>query len=218
MYDFESNALGTLNILEAVRRYAPKAHVIYASTNKVYGDNPHGRFDPSTPYGVSKSVGDLYCQEYSKTYGLRTTVLRQSCIYGPHQDFTSVDQGWVCHIAGQILQDREVTIFGDGTQVRDLLYVDDLVELYDLILDKSICGVYDVGGGEDFAISVNEAILAIEHISGKKAKVKYAPWRPHDQKRYVSDVSTICDFGWRPKMPLPNGIERMVENIKERLK
>jgi CDP-paratose 2-epimerase len=215
--DFDTNARGTLNILEAVRRYAPKAHVIYASTNKVYGDEPTGHFKPSTPYGVSKAVGDLYCQEYAKTYGIRTTVLRQSCIYGPHQDYTSVDQGWVCHIAGQIIQGKPVTIFGDGTQVRDLLYVDDLVELYDYILDKGITGVYDIGGGHEKAVSVNEAIGLIEAKTGKVAERIYKPWRLHDQKYYVSNITKILnDTQWHPKMEVKDGICKMVENIVER--
>lgn len=215
--DFNTNALGTLNILEAVRRYSPKAHVIYASTNKVYGDSPNGSFAPSTPYGVSKATGDLYCQEYARTYGVRTTVLRQSCIYGPHQDYTSIDQGWVCHLAGQVIQEKPVTIFGDGTQVRDLLYVDDLVRLYDLILDKGITGVYDVGGGSDFSVSLNEALGFIEAKTGKVAQRQYAPWRLHDQKRYVADISEVKKLGWSPSVSPMNGIDNMIDNIKERI-
>ncbi len=155
--DFEVNSRGTLRLLESVRRQASAVPFLYASTNKVYGPLPEVRgpvgegqhLDPHTPYGCSKATADLYVREYHRSYGLRTVVFRQSCVYGPLQH-GGEDQGWVAHFVHETLAGRAVTIFGDGRQVRDLLEVSDLVRLYELAIaniDRCAGRAFNVGGG-----------------------------------------------------------------------
>ncbi len=232
--DFEINAAGTFNVLEAARQSPQPPIVLYASTNKVYGgmedvgvvenDNrygygnlPHGvgegrPLDFHSPYGCSKGAGDQYVRDYSRIYGLRTVVLRQSCIYGPHQ-FGIEDQGWVAWFALRSLLGQPVTIYGDGKQVRDVLYVDDLIEAFDAAIqqiDRVAGKVFNIGGGPANTLSLLELISLLEKMSGSKVDHTFDDWRPGDQRVYISDVRCAQrDLGWSPKTPPEVGIERM---------
>jgi CDP-paratose 2-epimerase len=238
--DFLTNAVGTFNVLEAVRKAAPDTALVFCSTNKVYGANvnhlPVHRLEtryalgegwetgvPETlsidlcehsPYGASKTAADLYVQEYGHLYGLRTTVLRMSCIYGPRQWGVS-DQGWVSWFSRAMLEGSPITIYGDGLQVRDLLYVTDLVDVIELALGKNSAGdVYNIGGGPEFQASIIETIRQLEELTGKKANLSYADWRPSDQKIYISDIRKAQrELGWNPEIPPAKGISRVLESL-----
>ena len=239
--DFEVNALGTFNVLEALRKFAPKASLIYTSTNKVYGgmddvsviegeerysykDFPEGisekqPLDFHSPYGCSKGTGDQYVRDYSRIYGLNTIVFRQSCIYGTRQ-FGMEDQGWVAWFIIAILTGKKISIYGDGKQVRDILYIDDLVDAYLKALKnigKTKGQVFNIGGGKDKVISVWEDFRPIlEKLYGKKIEVTYGDWRPGDQKIYVSDIRKAKEvFGWEPKIEPKEGIEKLFDWAKE---
>jgi CDP-paratose 2-epimerase len=233
--DFEINALGTFNLLEAVRRAAPEAIVFYASTNKVYGgmeglavieeetcyryrDLPDGipetqLLDFHSPYGCSKGTGDQYVRDYARIYGLRTVVFRQSCIYGVRQ-FGIEDQGWVAHFCAAAVSGRPITIYGNGKQVRDVLWIDDLVHAYDLAgqhIDRASGRIYNVGGGPENAMSVWARFGTIlEELAGHAIAVRYGDWRPGDQPVYVSDISRArSELGWSPQVLLREGIQRL---------
>ncbi len=219
--DFEINAQGTLNVLEAVRIRAPQAVVLYASTNKVYGalEGQHAPIDEQqpldfhSPYGCSKGAADQYVRDYARCFALRTVVLRQSCIYGMHQ-YGTEDQGWVAHFAHAIAAGRPITIYGDGRQVRDLLDVRDLCHLYACALERidHLQGqVFNIGGGPANARSVREVIAAIERLVGKKAECAFADWRPGDQRYYVSDIGRIhAELGWSPQIRPEVGLRGLV--------
>ncbi len=238
--DFEVNATGTLNLLEAIRKSGSDPIFIYASTNKVYGPvedcpiseladryvlshHPFGiseqvKLDFHSPYGCSKGAGDQYVADYRRIYGLRSYVLRQSCIYGPGQ-LGWEEQGWVAWFALCALSGRPVTIYGDGKQVRDLLYIDDLLDLYFLLLqDESLAPkfVYNVGGGPNLSASLRGVLAAIEKVTGRAIPRVYADWRPGDQRVYISDVRLVekC-FGWRPVRNLEYGIEELLAWVKQ---
>lgn len=233
--DFETNALGTLNVLEAVRAKAPDAVLIYSSTNKVYGglehrqlketdtryelvDCPHGisenePLDFHSPYGCSKGCSDQYVRDYSRIYGLRTVVMRQSCIYGVRQ-FGIEDQGWVAYFALAARFGRPITIYGNGKQVRDLLYIDDLVSAFGAVLaniDKAAGQVYNIGGGPEFAISIwKDFGPMLEKISGARIDVTWNHWRPGDQGIYVSDVrKAAADLKWKPTVSVDAGLGKL---------
>jgi CDP-paratose 2-epimerase len=220
--DFEVNARGTLLLLEAVRRLVPRSLFLHASTNKVYGQlvgvkAPVGEdapLDPRTPYGISKATAELYVHEYHRSYGLRTVVLRQSCVYGPLQH-GGEDQGWVAHFVHETLAGRPLTIFGDGEQVRDLLEVRDLVRLYELALaDAERCagGVFNVGGGPAHARSLLQVIETIERLSGEKVLYGLADPRPADQRSFVSDCRLArAVLGWEPTVGVEEGVGRLLE-------
>lgn len=223
--DFLDNAAGSFHVIESVKRYSGHAYCLYASTNKVYGhlkvEHPVGLeypLDPYTPYGVSKAVGELYFSEYGREeIGLRTCSLRQSCIYGHHQ-FGVEDQGWVAWFTIANLFDLPITIYGDGNQVRDLLYVDDLVDLYLELWERRITGVYPVGGGPGNAISLKDCLELVPKVTGKPfADVRHAPTRPGDQPYFVADVSWLEDtpLQWRPRTGIEEGIARMVTWIQD---
>jgi CDP-paratose 2-epimerase len=233
--DFEVNALGTLNVLEAVRAANPEAVLVYASTNKVYGsleDLPvveeetrwafsEGRtgiderqpLDFHSPYGCSKGAADQYVCDYSRTYGLRTIVLRQSCIYGQRQ-FGVEDQGWLAWFAIAAALGRDITIFGDGKQVRDVLHVDDLVDLIDRAVARSQgvrTQVYNVGGGPEAAVSLLEAIDLIEQHVGHPLEVSSSQPRSGDQRIYVSDTARArSELGWQPRVGVVDGIRQLM--------
>lgn len=236
--DFDVNARGTLNVLEAVRLHAPEARLVYTSTNKVYGslaDQPVAKEETryrltelpdgiserhptaaATPYGCSKLTGDIYVTDYAKSFGLNTTVFRMSCIYGPWQNGT-VDQGWVSWLVRSAIGGREITIYGDGLQVRDLLHVDDLVEALTGALDGR-CGsgeVYNVGGGPDNTLSVwGEFGPLLAELTGRPAEVTYDDRRTSDQDVYISDIRKLGDqLGWKPRIAPRDGIAAMVEEI-----
>lgn len=233
--DFEVNARGTLNVLEAVRRARVPPVVVYASTNKVYGELssvpvlladgrwrfealPYGvgeneHLDFHSPYGCSKGCADQYVIDYARIYGLRTVSLRQSCIYGPFQRGNE-DQGWVAHFALQTLGRKPVTIYGDGCQVRDVLYVCDLVELYDRVLESidAVSGrAYNVGGGSANSVSLHDCLRQLGATVGTQPQLLYDDWRPGDQRVFVSDNRRLeRDLGWRPKTRFPDGIRKLV--------
>ena len=218
--DFEVNALGTLHVLEAVRQKAPDATLVFASTNKVYGnleavDGPvdEGRpLDFHSPYGCSKGAADQYVRDYARCYGLRTVVFRESCIYGQHQ-YGTEDQGWVAHFMHAVIRGRPITIYGDGHQVRDLLDVRDLVRLYELALERiDDCAgrVFNVGGGHANARSVLEVVKATESLLETPATYSFSEWREGDQRYFVSDVTQVgAALGWKPEIGADEGMEHL---------
>jgi CDP-paratose 2-epimerase len=233
--DFEINAWGTFNLLEAVRERAPHALLLYASTNKVYGgmesvaieecatryryrDFPYGiaevqPLDFHSPYGCSKGAGDQYVRDYSRIYGLRTIVMRQSCIYGSRQ-FGVEDQGWVAHFCISARLGRPITIYGDGKQARDVLWIDDLVAAYDAAAahaDVAAGQIYNVGGGPEHTVSIwTEFGPILEQFAGRQLLVAHDDWRPGDQPVYVSDIRKAeQELGWRPRVPFADGVDRL---------
>lgn len=238
--DFSINAYGTLSVLEALRQKSPKATFIYCSTNKVYGENvdqyvleeKEKRYIYKdikgiaeglsidhcghTPYGASKYVGDLYVQEYAHIYGMRTAVFRMSCIYGTRQ-FGFEDQGWVAWFVIASLLNKPITIYGNGKQVRDLLYVDDLVQAYDAFARSDLKhGVFNTGGGAANTISLLEFIELLENQRGCKMKATFSDWRPSDQKVYISDITKINQkLHWQPKTSVSEGLKLLIKWAEE---
>lgn len=219
--DFNSNILGTLNMLEYARAHKVKPYVVFASTNKVYGNlqtsKPVDESTPlnfCTPYGVSKGAAEQYVLEYDRTYGVPGIVFRQSCIYGPHQLGTE-EQGWVAWFLIANKKRLPITIFGDGEQVRDALYVNDLVRLYDMAWQKRLHGqAYNIGGGWKNKLSLH-GLIKMANID---VPIKYADWRSGDQKYYVSDVSKIKkDLGWTPTIPLDVGLPELRRWVGENI-
>jgi CDP-paratose 2-epimerase len=237
--DFESNALGTFNVLEAVRQYCDDAIVIYASTNKVYGGLPwasvgesNSRYlfenlrdgvdetaplDFHSPYGCSKGAGDQYVIDYSRIYGLRTSVFRQSCIYGQRQ-FGVEDQGWVAWFAIAALLGKTITVYGDGKQVRDVLSVGDLIDAYEIAIAKAdrISGqAFNIGGGTENTLSILELVDVLAAETGRCPDLQFQPWRPGDQKVYVSNIKKAHRMlGWRPKISVRQGVVRMLRWVE----
>ncbi|HEV7254280.1 MAG TPA: SDR family NAD(P)-dependent oxidoreductase [Mesorhizobium sp.] len=223
--DFEVNARGALNVLEAVRAARRRVPVIFASTNKVYGgledlrmDERPTRYEPAdaeiaargvgegrpldfcTPYGCSKGVADQYVLDYAKSYGLPTAVLRMSCIYGPRQ-FGTEDQGWVAHFLLRALKGEPISIYGDGKQVRDILHVRDAVSAYRGLLDRieAVKGqAFNLGGGPRNAVSLIEVLDAIASVTGRQVRTEFGPWRTGDQLYFVADTAKLEHaMGWR---------------------
>jgi CDP-paratose 2-epimerase len=236
-HDFEANALGTFNVLEAARLSGRRPIVLYASTNKVYGgmedvavvegetgyfyrDYPHGipetyPLDFHSPYGCSKGAGDQYVRDYARIYGLPTVVLRQSCIYGPRQ-FGVEDQGWVAWFLIAAVTGQPINIYGDGKQVRDVLWVDDLLDLYDVVIeqiDVAAGQVYNVGGGPGNTLAVwQELGPMLTSLMGHEIPVLYNDWRPGDQHIFVADVRKAeRELGWRPSTGREDGVRRLYE-------
>ena len=235
--DFEINAQGTFNVLEAARDADTDPIVVYASTNKVYGgmeevtvqetatryqyrDLPNGvsesqPLDFHSPYGCSKGAGDQYVRDYQRIYGLRTVVFRQSCIYGPRQ-FGVEDQGWVAWFIIAAVMNRPITIYGDGKQVRDLLYVEDLLDGYDSAIqriDTASGQVYNLGGGPSNTLSVwSEFRPLLERLLGRPIHVETGDWRPGDQRIFVSDIRKAAkELNWQPKVSVEDGIAKLLE-------
>ncbi len=233
--DFDINATGTFNVLEAARKSGRNPFVLYTSTNKVYGgmeavrvlereldyayaDFPQGisesqPLDFHSPYGCSKGTGDQYTRDYSRIYQLPTVVLRQSAIYGPRQ-FGVEDQGWVSWFIIAVLTGKPITIYGNGKQVRDLLYIDDLVRAYHAAIDQpevSAGKIYNIGGGVSNVISIwKEFGPILETLSGREIPVGYGDWRPGDQVIYVSDIRKAQrELNWTPQVSVQQGIERL---------
>lgn len=218
--DFDVNAAATLRLLDAVRRKAPLTPLIFASTNKVYGSLSHValverskrhepadlllrsrgfgedlRLDFLTPYGCSKGAADQYALDHARTFGMRSCVLRMSCIYGPRQMGTE-DQGWLAHFARAALEGRPIHIYGDGKQVRDVLYVADAVDAYCAALqriDRVKGHAFNLGGGPANAVSLLQVISFLEDSTGSRVPVAFHDWRPGDQLYYVSDTRRICN-------------------------
>ena len=234
--DFDINAMGTFNILEAVRESQAKPIVVYASTNKVYGkmgdagvvakegryeyeDLPHGAaetrlLDFYSPYGCSKGAGDQYVIDYARIYGLRTLAFRQSCIYGPRQ-FGVEDQGWVAWFSIRAMQNRPVTIYGDGKQVRDVLHVEDLIACYDAAIakiDTTAGQAYNVGGGPANTMSLLELIDLLEARFGRRLQYTFDDWRPGDQRVFIADIRRAeREFGWKPAIDPSAGVGKLVD-------
>src|SRR6202142_1394588 len=236
-HDFESNALGTFNALEAARLSGHKPLFIYASTNKVYGgmddvgiveDATRWRYadlalgcpetqplDFHSPYGCSKGTGDQYVRDYARIYGLSTVVMRQSCIYGPRQ-FGVEDQGWLAWMIIAAVTGRPMSIYGDGKQVRDLLYVYDLLDAYDAAIrniDTVKGDVFNVGGGPENVLSVwAEFGPMLEKLLGHPLNVGRGDWRPGDQKVFVADIRKAERvLGWKPKFSVENGVKQLFD-------
>jgi CDP-paratose 2-epimerase len=233
--DFSINAFGTLNLLEALRRFSSHTLFIYSSTNKVYGklesipvdETPkryvlrgydHGipethPLDFHSPYGCSKGAADQYTADYARIYKLRTVTLRQSCIYGPRQ-FGVEDQGWVAWFTLAHHFGRPITVYGTGKQVRDLLYMSDLIDCYLAIASagEAVAGeTFNIGGGPENAISILELFDLLEAYSGKKVVFKMTDWRPGDQPVFVSDNSKALRLlNWKPRVKVPAGLERLM--------
>jgi len=204
--DFETNSKATVYLLEWARKHG-KPLFIYASSNKVY---PLNIWKNYTPYGTSKRTSELWCAEYNFTYNLPTIVNRQSCIYGPYQK-GHVEEGWISWFMTANLKNLPLTIFGDGTQERDILYVDDLCRLIDKeIHTKEMWGkVYNVGGGKENTVSLNQIMRTIESFSGKKyEKVSYKETRIADQKSYISDLTDLKPY-WKPEISMDEGLRKM---------
>ena len=238
--DFEANALGTFNVLEAARASGRQPIVIYASTNKVYGgmeevelfeEPTRWRYkdlingcpetqplDFHSPYGCSKGTGDQYVRDYARMYDLPTVVFRQSCIYGPRQ-FGIEDQGWVAWFIIAAVMGRNITIYGDGKQVRDILHVHDLTQAYDLAVEKIDVArgqVYNLGGGPSNVMSIwSEFGPRLEKLLGKKIEVGRGDWRPGDQRVFYADVSKAKnELGWEPTISVEQGVNMLFEWVQ----
>jgi len=238
--DFLINAQGTLNVLEAARCQQPMPVVLYTSTNKVYGGLEHLRIverssryefenlpqgvseacplDFHSPYGCSKGAADQYVRDYHRIYGLPSIVFRMSCIYGPHQLGTE-DQGWVAHFCLTGVRGGHLTIYGDGKQVRDLLYVEELVELMLRAwknIHQTAGQVFNVGGGPANTISVwTEFRDLLQPLIGNLPSMKFDEFRPGDQKIYVSDIRKAqVQLGWTPSVKIGEGLGMLINNWK----
>ena len=232
--DFMINALGTFNLLEAVRKHSPEAVFIFASTNKVYGkidgarytlegsryaytDRPHGideqqALDFLSPYGCSKGAADQYTLDYARIYGIPATAFRQSCIYGTRQ-FGIEDQGWVAWFTIASRLKRNITIFGDGKQVRDVLYVDDLIRAYEAAImapDKIAGQAFNVGGGPRNVLSLVDLVGLLEKKLGRAIPLKWDDWRPGDQRVYISDIRKLeTMLNWTPQVGVADGVDQL---------
>jgi CDP-paratose 2-epimerase len=247
VHDFEVNARGTLNVLEAARAHRTEndepPSVIFTSTNKVYGGMEDVtlrldglRYEPCdaalraqgfsearpldfhSPYGASKGAADQYVLDYARSYGLRTAVFRMSCIYGPHQ-FGTEDQGWVAHFLIRALEERPLTLYGDGMQVRDILYVEDLVNAF-LLAEKNIASLsgqaFNMGGGAGSTVSLLELVDLIGEIHGQRPEVFFEDWRTGDQRYYVSDTRKFqAATGWRPHVTVRQGVSNLYNWLLE---
>lgn len=245
MFDFEVNARGTLNVLEAARLSGRKPVVLYTSTNKVYGslseyrtiendtnyrfdqemypglsDNGISEYQPldfHSPYGCSKGCADQYVRDYHRIYNLPTIVFRMSCIYGPYQ-YGIVDQGWICYLTMLAMFGKPITIYGNGKQVRDILFIEDLCRAFELVIEnpqKTAGQIYNIGGGYKNTISIVEWISYLETKFDIKIPVSFSNWRAGDQKIYVSNIEKIkFHLNWNPQFRLV-GIKKMIEWIRE---
>jgi CDP-paratose 2-epimerase len=242
-HDFEVNARGTLNVLEALRELSEPPPLIYTSTNKVYGDlndvalrsngsryqpeadrirtagfNEYRALDFHSPYGCSKGAAEQYVLDYARTFHLPTVVFRMSCIYGPHQ-FGTEDQGWVAHFLIRALEGSPITVYGDGKQVRDILFIDDLVEAFVQAHEhvSAISGqAFNIGGGPTRTISLLELIDLIAELQGRPPELRFESWRQADQQFYVSDIRKFtAATGWTPKVTVREGVARLQQWLSE---
>ena len=233
--DFEVNVLGTLNVLEAVRRHGRRPFVLYTSTNKVYGDmaarkvimgknrweyedgnaiNEREPLDFHSPYGCSKGAADQYVRDYARIYGIPAVVFRMSCIAGARQ-YGTEDQGWVAHFLYSALANTPMMIYGDGRQVRDVLCVDDLLSAIDAArerLEVTAGQIYNVGGGPQNTTSLLELVERIESLTGRRLAYRMAKARPGDQKVYITEMSKLKgDTGWEPRLTITQTLERIYD-------
>ena len=239
--DFETNVSGTFNVIECFKEHIPNAHLIFSSTNKVYGDlekidfreedsrysaneykngfNETIEIAPAGGYGVSKCAAEFFISDWGKTFGLKTTVLRQSSIYGERQ-FSTSDQGWAAFFVERFLRKETFTINGNGKQVRDLLHVEDLFMLVDAILQSSgsALGTFNIGGGIRNSLSLLELFDLLSEVTGNRPTYMSGARRPHDQLVFVSDNSKICEvLGWQPTIDVHSGIMRLVNWTSDNL-
>lgn len=244
-HDFEVNALGTFNLLEAVRLYSPNTILLYASTNKVYGELTDLRIratgkryeledyvdgisedhpiDFHSPYGCSKGAADAYVIDYARIYGLRTACLRQSCIYG-YRQFGVEDQGWVAWFIIAHLLNKPITIYGDGCQVRDVLFIDDLMDCYlrtvfAIEKDGNLSGrAFNIGGGSQNALSLLEFMELLGDISGRRVDYSFADWRPGDQRVFISNLEVAKSaLEWEPRVNVHEGVKRLCDWVAANL-
>ena len=240
--DFENNTIGAFNVAEAARESSSHPAVVFCSTNKVYGENVNAvpleeqetrwsfRGDHAagiaedfsidlcehTPYGCSKLTGDLYMQDYARLYGIKTGVFRMSCIYGTRQ-FGMEDQGWVAWFTIAAMTGQPITVFGDGKQVRDLLWVEDLVGAYRAFLVPDLPhGVFNMGGGPEKSLSLLELLDLLRARVDGELKVSFSDWRPSDQKVYISDISKAQNqLGWSPTIDPTQGVSKLIDWVQE---
>ena len=235
--DFDVNLRGTMNVLEAIRRGGARPALVFASTNKVYGalnDIPLARdgdaylpTDPAlrargigedrplsfyTPYGCSKGAADQYVLDYARSFGIPACVLRMSCIYGPRQRGTE-DQGWLAHFLYSVLAGRPISIYGDGRQVRDVLYVDDAVDTY-LAAWRRIAAVsghaFNLGGGPGNAVTLLQVLAELGEITSRTPDLRFSDWRPGDQRYFVADTTqATAALGLAPPVPWQDGLRRL---------
>src|SRR3954453_15067723 len=242
--DFEINARGTLNILEAVRLHNAAAPLLFASTNKVYGRliddtqivregqrylpasaeladgiSENAPLDFYSPYGCSKGTADQYVRDYARVFGLQTVVMRMSCIYGPRQ-FGTEDQGWIAHFLLSALKGEPLTIYGDGYQVRDALHIGDAADPVLAGLDHIALvrgRVFNLGGGPPNSISLRELIDVMKRMIGNNVAYSFGDWRPGDQPWYVTDTRALYTaLGWKPKISLQDGLGSLHEWLASR--
>ena len=241
--DFTVNARGTLNVLEAIRTSDYRPPLVFTSTNKVYGGlddvalaEDATRYGPRdagiaakgisearpldfhSPYGCSKGTADQYVIDYARSFGLRTAVFRMSCIYGPHQ-FGTEDQGWVAHFLIRAIDGQPLVLYGDGKQVRDILFVEDLVDAF-VRAQKNIATIsgkaFNIGGGASRTISLLELLDLIEQLHGRRPEVAFQNWRTGDQRYYVSDTGKFsAATGWRQTVSVEDGVRRLYEWLRE---
>jgi CDP-paratose 2-epimerase len=242
LLDFDVNARGTLNLLESIREMEDRPSLLFTSTNKVYGHLDDlelrpldRRYEPDTrvsrrgisearpldfhsPYGCSKGAADQYVRDYARTFNLPAVVFRMSCVYGPHQ-FGTEDQGWVAHFIIQALKGQPVTLYGDGLQVRDILFVDDLVEAMLLAhahIDHIAGDAFNIGGGPANTTSLLELLDLIATITGDPLPHTIEPWRTADQRYYVSDTTKFsAATGWRPRTTVIDGVGKLTAWLEE---
>lgn len=237
IHDFDVNVGGTLNVLEAVRAAPRRPPVVFTSTNKVYGDLAavplrvvNNRYEPAdeelarsgidertpldfhSPYGCSKGAADQYVLDYARSYGLRTVVFRMSCIYGPHQ-CGNEDQGWVAHFLICALARQPITVYGDGRQVRDVLYVGDLVDALLAAgerIDELAGRAFNIGGGPRNAVSLLEVLERIGKLVGVRPELAFAPTRTGDQRYFVTNTGAFQRAtGWAPRVAVDAGLARL---------
>ncbi|HEV7509150.1 MAG TPA: SDR family NAD(P)-dependent oxidoreductase [Thermoanaerobaculia bacterium] len=244
--DFQVNLEGTFGLLEAIRRRPRPPRLFFTSTNKVYGSLPDvemmklspgaSRYSPAqeeirrhgisearpldfhSPYGCSKGGADQYVLDYSRTLGLETVVFRMSCIYGPRQ-FGTEDQGWIAHFLLRALAGESITLYGDGRQVRDVLFVEDLVEAF-LAAERQLPAVsgmaFNVGGGPENTLSLLELLDLISELTGRRPAVDFASWRAGDQRYYVSDTRRLQSLtGWRPQVGVKLGVRQLLQWLRQ---
>jgi CDP-paratose 2-epimerase len=242
MRDFEVNALGTLNLLEGLREIDQNALLIHSSTNKVYGAmddlpiietgtryefaqevaaiNERRPLRFQSPYGCSKGAAEQYVRDYHETFGMRTVVLRQSCICGPRQ-FGCEEQGWVTWLTLARLSNLPIRIFGDGKQVRDVLWIDDLVDLFEKIIANASCAIgkiYNVGGGSNNSLSVLELLKWLDSKCPPRADYIQSQWRTGDQRIYISDITRVSnDLLWRPSRSSTDTLSGIVDWVSENI-
>jgi len=241
--DFEINVLGTFNVLDAARKSSLNPIVVFTSTNKIYGNNVNKiklieketRYEfadskykngipedfptdanEHTPHGSSKYAADVYVRDFFNIYGLRTVTFRMSCIYGTRQ-FGNEDQGWIAHFIISSVFNKPLVIYGNGKQVRDVLFIDDLVKAFELScqnIKKTKGKVYNIGGGQKNTLSLIE-LLDLMKSFGLNSNYKFDKWRPADQKVYISDVSKAIEFGWKPMVSPKDGVKKLFEWVNK---